>query len=257
MKLTLLWILICLTHLCYAKNALSDSVKFNSYRVTVDINENQVIFSFFPLNYIICQVDFDPDSLLLDDDNDGVYNTIDLEPNSDDWAAVDIHGVTLDSDHDGCPDHLDEEPYSSPVLPMENCVNVSIGCIWDVGVSGREYVEHAYTTWCLPYIFFDPAEAVIRPDAVPSLNQIADILIRYDKLTLRVVGYSDSTSDEGVNVKLSADRAGEVVNYLHSKGVPESRLIVVYKGETSDHIKNEKSVVEHQLYRRVELYFER
>lgn len=52
------------------------------------------------------------ESLLLDDDGDGVINGIDLEPDTPQDAMVDTRGITLDSDGDGIPDYKDFEPYS-------------------------------------------------------------------------------------------------------------------------------------------------
>jgi outer membrane protein OmpA-like peptidoglycan-associated protein len=55
-------------------------------------------------------------------------------------------------------------------------------------------------------------------------------------------------------MKLSENRARTSINYLTSKGVPESRLKIVYKGETDVLIKDAKSEAEHQMNRRVEFH---
>ena len=54
-----------------------------------------------------------------DDDNDGVLNILDLEPDTPDGCLVDTKGVTLDSDGDGLPDCLDKEPFSPPGYPID------------------------------------------------------------------------------------------------------------------------------------------
>ncbi len=60
------------------------------------------------------------EELFKDDDNDGVPNVLDKEPNSKKGCPVDTHGVTLDSDHDGIPDCEDKEPFSPPNYPVDS-----------------------------------------------------------------------------------------------------------------------------------------
>ena len=54
------------------------------------------------------------DQMFKDDDDDGVPNYLDREPNTKKGCPVDAHGVALDSDHDGIIDCLDKEPFSPP-----------------------------------------------------------------------------------------------------------------------------------------------
>lgn len=201
--------------------------------------------------------EIDPDNMLKDTDNDGVIDRLDKEPNTPEGTPVDTHGVSLDSDKDGCPDSEDPEPFSSPVLPMENCQNVHLTQEWvESYVDQRlsKYTPGASTDWILPYIFFDLGKSNIRPDAVPALNQVADLMKRYDKLSVEVVGHTDTRASEEFNMKLSEDRARNAINYLTSKGVPESRLKIVYKGETENLIKDANEEAEHQMNRRVEFH---
>lgn len=60
------------------------------------------------------------EELFKDDDNDGVPNVLDREPNTKKGCPVDSHGVILDSDHDGIPDCEDKEPFSAPTYPVDS-----------------------------------------------------------------------------------------------------------------------------------------
>lgn len=212
-----------------------------------------------PLTYLYDKVnEIDPDNMLKDSDNDGVIDRLDKEPNTPEGTPVDTHGVSLDSDKDGCPDSEDPEPFSSPVLPMENCQNVHLTMeqvtdyvdkrLADMGPGGGA------TDWILPYIFFDLNKSDIRPDAVPALNQVAEIMTRYPKLSVEVVGHTDTQGGEDYNMKLSENRARNSINYLTGKGVKESQLKIVYKGETQTLISGAKTPEEHQMNRRVEFH---
>lgn len=211
-----------------------------------------------PLTYLYDKVnEIDPDNLLKDSDNDGVIDRLDKEPGTPEGTPVDTHGVSLDSDKDGCPDSEDPEPFSSPVLPMENCQNVHLTQDWVenyVDQRLKDYTPGTASDWILPYIFFDLNKSDIRPDAVPSLNQVAEIMNRYSKLNVEVVGHTDTRAGEDYNMKLSENRARNAINYLTGKGVAESRLKIVYKGESENLIKDADSEAEHQMNRRVEFH---
>jgi outer membrane protein OmpA-like peptidoglycan-associated protein len=60
------------------------------------------------------------EELFKDDDNDGVPNILDREPNTKKGCPVDSHGVILDSDRDGIPDCEDKEPFSPPAYPVDS-----------------------------------------------------------------------------------------------------------------------------------------
>lgn len=214
-----------------------------------------------PLAYLYDAVAaFDPDNLFKDADNDGVLDQLDKEPNTAEGVPVDTHGVSLDSDKDGCPDSEDPEPFSTPQLPMENCQNIHV-TMKEV----REYVDQrlkdftgggtgAASDWILPYIFYDYNKFNIRPDAVPALNQVSEIMKRYSKLNVEVVGHADTRGGEDYNLKLSENRAKSAITYLTGHGVTENSMKIVYKGESDNLIKDANTEEEHQMNRRVEFH---
>ncbi len=66
--------------------------------------------------------------------------------------------------------------------------------------------------------FFDPGQAVLRPDALPILDAIADELVPLER-PLRIEGHTDDVPVQGErfhdNWQLSAARAATVVSYVH------------------------------------------
>ena len=77
---------------------------------------------------------------------------------------------------------------------------------------------------------------------------------RYKKLEVNVVGHTDTQGSESMNMKLSENRSKSAIAYLTKKGVPESRMKIVYKGESEVIIEGAKNDEEHQMNRRVEFH---
>jgi outer membrane protein OmpA-like peptidoglycan-associated protein len=101
-------------------------------------------------------------------------------------------------------------------------------------------------------VSFDFDRAEIKPAFTPSLDKMADILVRYDRSIVHVIGHTDSTGSDTYNQDLSERRARSVANYLTSRGVPDDRLQPEGRGE---HEPRDTNATEagRQLNRRVEL----
>jgi chemotaxis protein MotB len=92
-------------------------------------------------------------------------------------------------------------------------------------------------------VFFDSAQAALRPEGRAELDQLAGALLDLEKQipseinwVLRVDGHTDTrqlsaTSPFKSNWELSSARAISVVQYLISKGVPPQRLVAAGFGE--------------------------
>lgn len=238
----------------------SDVYHFSQVTLGFNIGKNaqQPLWEVNPLGFIYNKLsEIDPANLLADADDDGVIDYLDREPNTPAGTPVDTHGVSLDSDKDGCVDSEDPEPFSTPNLPIENCQNVfltenRVNEIIDERLKGIDL--GAGSNWYLPMIFFDLDKSNIRPDAVASLANIADIMGQYDKLKVEVVGYADTRASESYNLKLSENRAKAAIEYLTSKGVAESRFVMKYEGEANNLIPDARRESEHQMNRRVEFH---
>ena len=91
-------------------------------------------------------------------------------------------------------------------------------------------------------VFFDAAQAVLKPEGKAELDQLANVLLDLEKQipkdiawVLRVDGHTDvrpiSSAQFHSNWELSAARAIAVVQYLISKGVSPQRLVAAGFGE--------------------------
>jgi outer membrane protein OmpA-like peptidoglycan-associated protein len=102
-------------------------------------------------------------------------------------------------------------------------------------------------------VLFDTGESTIRPEAVPTLKQVALILAEFPTGKIIVTGYADSTGSADFNLALSRKRAEAVKTYLLDKsGVSSERVIARGFGEESP-VASNMHASGRQLNRRVEI----
>ena len=99
---------------------------------------------------------------------------------------------------------------------------------------------------------FDFAKSNIKPAFRPSLDKLADVMIKYDRTDITIIGHTDSIGSHAYNQGLSEDRALSVKDYLLRRGVSSSRMSIVGRGETEPRDTN-STEAGRQLNRRVEL----
>jgi outer membrane protein OmpA-like peptidoglycan-associated protein len=93
----------------------------------------------------------------------------------------------------------------------------------------------------------------LRSDFYPVLNSVGEVLAKYADTTLRVSGHTDSTGSRSYNQTLSERRASSVADYLATRGVDRSRMLVQGIGPDQPIADNGTSTGRSQN-RRVELY---
>ena len=102
----------------------------------------------------------------------------------------------------------------------------------------------------LSNIYYDYNKATLRETSKIELNKLASMLMETPNIIIQINAHTDARGRLEYNMKLSADRATSVVNYLVSRGVDRSRLIAKGYGESMLLIQNAKSEDEHQANRR-------
>jgi len=95
----------------------------------------------------------------------------------------------------------------------------------------------------------------INPGFRSTLDKLADVVVRYGKTTLTVVGHTDSTGSSTYNQKLSEGRALSVAQYLESQRVNGMRLATAGKGESVP-VASNATEAGRAANRRVEIYVE-
>ena len=102
---------------------------------------------------------------------------------------------------------------------------------------------------------FDTDSSSIKPGFHSTMDKVADVVVRYGKTTLTVVGHTDNVGTNAYNQKLSERRALSVAQYLESRRVDGLRLATAGKGETQP-VQSNASESGRQANRRVEIYVE-
>lgn len=83
----------------------------------------------------------------------------------------------------------------------------------------------------IPAVHFDFDSSVIREDEMLRLLLAAEVLRKFDKVTLVIAGHCDDRGTREYNQALGLRRAKSVKNYLIALGVPAQRLSVVSYGK--------------------------
>ena len=102
---------------------------------------------------------------------------------------------------------------------------------------------------------FETNSANIKSGFHTTMDKLADVVVRYGKTTLTVVGHTDDVGTNAYNQSLSERRAHSVAQYLESKRVNSMRLAISGKGETQP-IASNGTEGGRQANRRVEIYVE-
>ena len=101
-------------------------------------------------------------------------------------------------------------------------------------------------------ISFDFGSAAIKPAFKPTMYKLAEVLRKYDRNEITIIGHTDSAGSDSYNQVLSERRAVAVRDELTSLGVPPSRLHAIGRGEFEPRADNGNEAGR-QLNRRVEI----
>ena len=77
-------------------------------------------------------------------------------------------------------------------------------------------------------IFFDFNQYVLKPESYAELDRVVQLMKDNPTLRIQINGHTDNIGKAADNLKLSENRAKEVIVYLTNKGVQAERLS--YKG---------------------------
>jgi outer membrane protein OmpA-like peptidoglycan-associated protein len=102
-------------------------------------------------------------------------------------------------------------------------------------------------------VSFDVDRARTKPAFEPTLDKLGDVLVRYNRTVVHVVGHTDSDGSDSYNLDLSQRRADAVAGYLQRRGVPADRVRTEGRGEREPRATNATQAGK-QLNRRVEIY---
>ncbi|WP_306350125.1 OmpA family protein [Flavobacterium sp. '19STA2R22 D10 B1'] len=181
----------------------------------------------------------DIETMLVDSDQDGVPDYLDVEPNSITGVAVDTKGRSIDRNQNGIPDELEsylEKKYgnNSNTTAVQQTNNQLV----------KDLINGGYVT-----TYFDFNKTTPTNVSTEGIDFILTYLRNNPSASVEIVGHADELGKSAYNTKLSNTRATNVKNVLTKAGIAESRLKVVAEGEDNSVDKN--SAAARKLVRRV------
>jgi OmpA-OmpF porin, OOP family len=88
------------------------------------------------------------------------------------------------------------------------------------------------TTWFdFDRLVFETGSATLKPESQEQLTNIAEILKAYPAVKVKVGGYTDNVGNPTSNMKLSQDRANNVMKDLLAKGIAADRMVAEGYGD--------------------------
>ena len=201
-----------------------------------------------------------------DADKDGVSDIEDRCPNTKGGYAVDSTGCPMDNDKDGILNEDDKCPDMAGLLALQGCPDADKdgvsdlddrcpdvkGTIANKGCPEITKEDVKKITQIASKIFFETNSDKLKVASLVQLDELTNILKKYEAANLLIEGHTDSQGEDDYNMALSQKRTESVKTYLMEKGIMESRLTATGYGETKP-IADNKTSIGRAKNRRVEL----
>ncbi len=157
---------------------------------------------------------------MLDNDNDGVANYLDVEPNTAAGAIVDTKGKSIDSNNNNVPDEV------------ENYILKNYGSASDKSpvLSNNELIKNLINSGYVA-TYFDFNKSTPTNVSTEGIDFILNYLRNNPSASVDIVGHADELGKSAYNDKLSNARAENVKKVLSKAGIAASRLNVIAAGE--------------------------
>lgn len=168
---------------------------------------------------------------MADKDHDGVEDSKDQCPDTPIGVQVDEKGCAFDRDKDGVKDYEDACPDSMPHAKVK-----ADGC--------ADFVSFR--------LYYAPRVNEITPKSMLVLEKAVGFLQEHPEYKVRIIGHTDNVGDEVYNMKLSKERAEDVVKLFNRKGINFNRLEAIAKG-ASEPIADNHTDEGRELNRRIEV----
>jgi outer membrane protein OmpA-like peptidoglycan-associated protein len=156
-----------------------------------------------------------------DTDGDGVADSKDLCPNEK--GTIENNGClpkSLDSDKDGIADNDDKCPYEAGVAQNNGCpIPVIDQIATEIVTTTKETTTFINNTTNGLELFYTVADAKLTDEHKKQLDAFALSILNTNYKKIKINGYTSNTGTDAINIKLSMDRAINVMNFLTSKGI--------------------------------------
>jgi len=180
----------------------------------------------------------------IDDDKDGVVNSIDKCPNTIPNIVVDANGCSVDTDNDGVLNSIDSCPktIAGTTVDAKGC-DINADDDKDGVINSKDICPDSVegdivnSDGCIAKMNLDVTfrnnSAIIAEESYKNINDYATFLNTYNGYNTKITGYTDSMGEESYNQQLSEKRANAVKDMLIVNGVDNLRVVAEGKGEAN------------------------
>ncbi len=178
---------------------------------------------------------------LMDEDQDGVPNYLDREPNTTNGVAVNSKGEAVDKNNNGIPDEIESSLDNRYVPKAEENNSYGSGS----GSSAiKKLLNDGYVN-----VYFKFNSDQPETYSLEAINYLVKYMHENPNASAELIGYADEIGGEQYNKELSERRAKKVYNIIAATGIDESRLS--YRGAGIDDSVEKSSSNARQIVRRV------
>ena len=156
----------------------------------------------------------------IDTDGDGVADAIDKCPDTPKGWKVDADGCPIDTDKDGVPDAIDECPTVPGLKEYKGCPKPE-----------PTAAEIEAKNMKVEPIYFDTNKATFTPAEKAKVDNLIKLLKENKDYKVKLVGHTDNTGSDNLNVNLSKNRASAVAKALTAAKIDKKRILST-KGES-------------------------
>ena len=174
---------------------------------------------------------------MMDEDQDGVPNYLDREPNTTNGVAVNSKGEAIDKNANGIPDELE----SSLDKRYQNNSNTTSG---ESNGTIEKLLNEGYVN-----VYFKFNSDQPETYSLEAINYLVNYMHENQNASAELVGYADAIGGDQYNKQLSERRAKKVYDIVIASGIEESRLS--YRGAGVDDSVEKSSSDARQIVRRV------
>jgi len=181
-----------------------------------------------------------------DSDKDGIVDIDDKCPGTKAGYKVDATGCAFDNDKDGIVNEEDRCPDLAGSLSLQGCPDKDNDGVSDLddlcpavkgtlankGCPEMAKEDILRITLIASKIYFETNSAKLKLISNSQLDDLADILKKYEGVNLTIEGHTDNVGNDDYNMNLSQKRTESVREYLIGRGIDGSRLKAIGYGET-------------------------
>jgi outer membrane protein OmpA-like peptidoglycan-associated protein len=178
-----------------------------------------------------------------DTDGDGLKDTEDECPTI--AGKIELKGCP-DKDNDGVADKDDQCPDVAGLKELKGCPETKT-TEPVLTAEEKETLKEAFDN-----LEFETGKAIIAQKSLPSLKELAEILLKRNTYKLEISGHTDNVGNANANLQLSKQRAEAVKAFLVKEKVPVIRLKAQGFGQSKP-LTNNATPEGRQKNRRVEM----